>query len=110
MAPEIAPSPDQLSTEKRELVRERSKALFGNRDRIDVAVAIALGEDAAVNATDLAAEIGLANSRVRAQLLAFADAGLLSRVEPGGELKRWYRRENNPFWQSCLALYLEWIR
>jgi hypothetical protein len=105
-----APSPTSLSKNARERVRGGSKVLFGNRDRLEVAVAIALSEDKAVNATDLADELRLVNSRVRTQLLAFAKVELLSEMPAGGELKRWYVRQDNPFWQSCLGLYLEWIR
>lgn len=100
------PSPDATAPER---VRARSKALFGNRDRIDVAVAIARSHDDAVNATDLAAETGLINTRVRSQLLAFAEVGLLTEVPPtGGELKRWYVRQDSPFWKTCLDLHRKW--
>jgi hypothetical protein len=110
MAVTIVPSPTSLSKKAREHIRANSKTLLGNRDRIDVAVAIALSEHGAVNATDLADELGLVNSRVRTQLLAFAEVELLSEIPPAGELKRWYLRQDSPFWQACLDLYLEWIR
>jgi hypothetical protein len=109
MAVMIAPSPTSLPKKVRDRIRTYSKVLLGNKDRIDVAVAIALSQDKAVNATDLANELGLVNSRVRTQLLAFAEVGLLSETPASGELKRWYLRQNSPFWQACLDLYLEWI-
>jgi hypothetical protein len=84
--------------------------LFGNQDRVEVAVAIAANEDGAVNATDLAIETGLINTRVRAQLRALADVGLLAEVPAAGELKRWYVRQDSTFWQICLDLYDEWTR
>jgi hypothetical protein len=110
MALLTVPSPTSLSKNAREHVRANSKVLLGNKDRLEVAVAIALSEDHAVNATDLADELRLVNSRVRTQLLAFAKVELLSEMPGGGELKRWYVRQENPFWQFCLDLYLEWIR
>lgn len=111
MATATSPSRRYLDEAARDLVRARSKALFGNRDRLDVAIAVARSHDSAVNATDLAKETGLINTRVRAQLLAFAEADLLSEIQPaGGELKRWYRRNDNPFWQACLDLHDAWTR
>lgn len=104
-----APSPASLDSETRDHLRARSKVLLGNKDRLDVAVTVALAEDKAVNATDLAAELQLVNSRVRTQLLAFAEAGLLIETPAVEGLKRWYMRKDSPFWRGCVDLYLEWI-
>ncbi len=71
---------------------------------------MAASADELVNATDLAAQIDLLNSRVRAQLLALAEVGLLSEVPPMGDMKRWYVRKKSPFWQVCVELYEEWRR
>lgn len=84
-----------------------SKALFGNRDRLDVAVAIARSKDNAVNATDLSIDLGVFNNRVRNQLVALADAGLLQAMPTGGDRKRWYLRRQVPFWDACVHLYEE---
>jgi hypothetical protein len=109
--PALSSSPRTLDRKARERIRERSKDVFGNKDRLDVAVAIARSADDAVNATDLAAETGLVNSRVRAQLLALTRADLLSEVPQTGEdLKRWYLRQESPFWQTCLDLYAKWTQ
>lgn len=70
-------------------------------------MAIARSPDGLVNATDLQNEIGLVQSRVRNQLVALAEAELLTAL-PDGDVKRWYRREPSPFWQSCLDLYDDW--
>ena len=91
----------------RQRLRERSKAVFGNRDRLEVAAVIAESEDGLVNATDIAASLGLANPRVRAQLLAFTEAELLS-PDSGADVKRWYVRKDSPLWQACLDLVEEW--
>ena len=100
--------PEQLAPLTREKIRQRSKAMFGNLDRLDVAVAIALS-DSVVNATDLSWSLRIANNRVRAQLLALAELGLL-RPEPlEGSTKRHYLRLDKPFWQTCLDLYREWL-
>lgn len=100
--------PERLDQPTRERIRQRSKAMFGNLDRLDVAVAIALSEDGLVNATDLSWELRIANNRVRAQLLALTELGLL-RPGPGAGGKRHYLRLANPFWQTCLELYREWV-
>jgi hypothetical protein len=84
-----------------------SKVVFGNRDRVEVAVAIARSSDGVVNATDLSREIDLPQSRVRNQLVAMAEGELLT-VFDTTDLKRWYKRKDAPFWNACIALYLEW--
>jgi hypothetical protein len=92
-------------------VRAKSKALFGNRDRLEVAVAIAKSEDGVVNATDLSFELGMVNSRVRAQLLAFAEVGLLVLgTTPAENGKRWYVRQQSSFWATCIEMTSTWIR
>lgn len=91
----------------RQGLRDRSKLLFGNRDRLEVANAIARSEDGAVNATDLSWELRIANNRVRSQLLALRDLGFLDEAAPQAG-KRWYVRRESPFWEFCEQLYDEW--
>jgi len=81
--------------------------LFGNSDRLTVAVAIARHPERAVNATDLSFELGMINSQVRAQLVALCKVGLLEQGAPGPG-KRWYMRRECSFWQTCLDLFDEW--
>lgn len=97
--------PDRSSKEYARL-RQRSKLLFGNQDRLEVLVAIARSPDGLVNATDLQWEIGIAQSRVRSQLISLARVGLLSASQVGG--KRWYKRRNSPIWDAALALLADW--
>jgi DNA-binding IclR family transcriptional regulator len=75
---------------------------------VEVLVAIALSADGLVNATDLQEEIGLAQSRVRAQLVTLAAAGLLATYPATGG-KRWYQRNDSILWGASLALYEEWV-
>ncbi|HEY1690339.1 MAG TPA: hypothetical protein VGF95_15905 [Solirubrobacteraceae bacterium] len=90
---------------QRELVRERSKHVFGNRDRLEVAVAIACSADGLVNATDLGAVlVGWPNNRIRAQLVALAKAGLLQAAPRNGPGRVWYSREPSLFWEACREL------
>ena len=92
-------------TERR---RQLSKVLFGNMDRLEVAVAIAQSEDGVVNATDLSVDLAVFNNRVRNQLVVLADAGLLRAVSLPGDRKRWYVRQPSPFWDACLDLHDKW--
>lgn len=94
----------------RERARQRSKALFGNLDRLEVAVAVARNEDELVNATDLVSTLdGLQNNRVRAQLIALKDAGLLELAPQLGDGRRvQYIRQPSTFWDACLDLYELW--
>lgn len=89
----------------RERVRTRSKLVLGNRDRAEVGAAIGLSPDGLVNATDLAQDLGLANSRVRAQLLALCDAGYL-RAVPSMKVseKKMYQRLDASLWKACFEL------
>jgi len=100
--------PARLSPELREQIRQRSKQIFGNLDRLDVAVAVALSEDGVVNATDLSWSLQIANNRVRAQLLALTELGFLQPDEGGDSRKRQYLRLDDPFWETCLDLYRRW--
>lgn len=102
--PPARTAPETASSEPREALRLFSKIVFGNRDRLEVAAAIARSRDGFVNATDLQDELGIAQSRIRNQLVAFSEAGLLSAF-PSSDLKRWYQRLDSSFWQACLDLY-----
>lgn len=88
-------------------MRTRSKLVFGNMDRLDVAVAIAR-TDEAVNATDLGKALDMAPNRVRTQLLALAEAGLLRSAPSGLTQHRSFLREPSVFWDFCVALAAEW--
>jgi hypothetical protein len=96
-----------LPAEARERLREKSKLLLGNRDRLEVAVAVA-ASDGIVNATDISRQLDMANNRVRANLLAFAEAGLLDEPPPSHSGRRWFIRRSTPFWSLCLELYDDW--
>jgi DNA-binding MarR family transcriptional regulator len=85
-----------------------SKLLLGNQDRLEVGVAIARSEDGSVNATDLGVELGMAQPRVRNQLVAFEKAGLLDRMPKSGDVKQWFLRQKSPFWDLCQVLYRDW--
>jgi hypothetical protein len=104
--PDIPPS--GLSSEDRERLRERSKLLMGNRDRLEVAVAVAASQDGWVNATDISWELGMANNRVRANLLTFVAGELLDTAPVPRSGRRWFIRRPSPFWSLCTELYRDW--
>jgi DNA-binding transcriptional ArsR family regulator len=85
-----------------------SKLLLGNQDRLEVGVAVARSEDGLVNATDLGLELGIAQPRVRSQLIALEKAGLLDRMPKSGDVKQWFQRRESPFWSVSLVLYEDW--
>lgn len=94
---------------ERDRLRERSKQLFGNRDRLEIALAVARSEDGTVNATDLARALeGWPNNRIRAQLVALSNAGLLSAMPRDGSGRIWYVREPALFWKACIELEERW--
>jgi hypothetical protein len=93
----------------REVVRDRSKLLFGNRDKLEVLSAIGGLTDQALCAADIESRVGLANNRVRAQLIILAKLGLLIALPRGrGERIQWYQRVPSPLWSASAALYEEW--
>jgi hypothetical protein len=103
------PHPGALSEPARSRVRKRSKTLFGSIDRLEVAVAIALSDDGVVNATDLHWDLRLAVNRVRAQILALADSGMLTESIAGENGKRMFVRVSGGFWDFCLEWYADSI-
>jgi hypothetical protein len=101
----MPPSDTPLQTSARdEDLRTLSKRVFGNADRLPVAIAVARSEEGIVCATDIGWEASISPARAGAQLRAFADLGLVAAlpVEPGR--KRWYWRQPSPFWETCIAL------
>ncbi len=97
------------TTQIRDRLREQSKALFGNRDRLEVAAAVARSDLDAVNATDLAEVLGgLPNNRIRAQLVALAHADLLAVMPRDGSGRVWYVRKPASFWSACIELEEHW--
>jgi hypothetical protein len=106
---------ERVSTEEtvaehpREMLRERSKLLFGNRDRLEVALAVARSGDGLVNATDLSSVlVGWPNNRIRAQLVALASVDLLRAAPKNGPGRVWYSRQPSSFWATCSELAERW--
>jgi hypothetical protein len=91
--------PLDLPAEVLARVREHSKRMFGNQDRLEVAVAVARVALGRVNATDLSRDVALAVNRVRAQLLALEALGLLTTV-PTDDGRRVFLRvdDTDRFW------------
>lgn len=77
--------------------------MFGNRDRLEVAVAITRVERGRVNATDLHRELDVAVNRIRSQLLVMVDMRLLQQVgvEHGKRMFEVCDR-NDPFWSFAV--------
>ena len=97
---------DRLSEEARDRARKHSKKLFGNRDTLLVASAVAQSTNKAVNATELGWQVQLQANRVRAQLLDFVDLGYM---ENGAmqDRTRWFVRRDSPFWGMCEQILAE---
>lgn len=102
----LPPRPNELPHDALAAVREHSKRMFGNQDRLEVAVAIARVELGKVNATDLHRDIDVAVNRIRAQLLALEAMGLLAKT--GNEdNKRMFKLldPDDRFWTFAVAEY-----
>lgn len=100
------PERPRTRVDNRAAIRLRSKRLFGNADRLEVAVAVAQSTGV-VHAQELADDLGISSPRVRAQLLAFAEAGLLH-ILPRTGLVQNYERLEDPFWSAAVELVAAW--
>jgi hypothetical protein len=100
------PRPKELPHEALIALRDHSKRMFGNRDRLEVAVAITRVQLGKVNATDLHRDIDVAVNRIRAQLLVLESLQLL-RKTGSEEGKRMFQRidDQDPFWQFAVSEY-----
>jgi len=98
--------PSASKTNVRVRLRKRSKRLFGNADRLEVAVAIAQSSGL-VHAQELADRLNISPPRVRAQLLTFVEDGMMRSLPRDGLVQN-YERLENPFWRSISQLVLAW--
>jgi hypothetical protein len=102
---------DQLSTTTREHIRAHSKALFGNRDTLEVGFVVASSPDGVVHATGIADDLRMAPNRARAQLERFLELELMTDGKTlSHDRRRWFVRTESPVWRLFLALYEEWSR
>lgn len=86
-----------------------SRLLFGNQDRLAVAAAIAVAEPGSIYGRSLAAQLGITDNRVGAQLKQLEGAGLLARLpQVGGERIVYYERTKSVFW-DLVAKFVEEI-
>jgi len=97
---------DRTGSDSRAQLRQRSKRLFGNADRLEVALAVA-ESSGLVHAQELADRLRISPPRVRAQLLAFVEAGVM-RVLPRDGLRQNYERIDDPFWSMITDLVPRW--
>ena len=79
-------------------LEERSKLLFGNRHRLRIGDCVA--QRTLVTAREVASELHLADSVVRAELLRLAAAGLLVAL-PSVQKERYFELVPDPFWAYC---------
>lgn len=96
----------ETNSDLRLRIRQRSKRLFGNADRLEVALAVA-ESSGIVHAQELADQLGMSPPRVRTQLLAFVDAGIMQ-ILPRHGLVQNYERIHDPFWSLVSDLVLAW--
>ena len=96
-----------VESASRARLRGRSKQIFGNADRLEVAAAIARTESGVVHAQELADELGISPPRVRTQLLALTAAGLM-RLLPREGLVQNYERLPDPFWDVIADIVDAW--
>jgi DNA-binding transcriptional ArsR family regulator len=79
-------------------LEDRSKLLFGNRHRLRIGDCLA--SKTLVTAREVASQLHLADSVVRAELLRLSDAGLLHAL-PSVQKERFFETVVDPFWDYC---------
>jgi hypothetical protein len=82
-------------------LRDRSKRLYGNADRLQVAYAVAKSSGV-VHAQELSDALLISPPRVRAQLLTFAEAGLMRVLPRSGHIQN-YEMVKDPFWAVTVS-------
>lgn len=86
-------------------LREQSQLLFGDADRLEVALAVARSDHDVVDVVDVREDLyGWPNGRVLAQLNALARAGLLQAVPADDAAASRYARKPARFWDACIEL------
>jgi Fe2+ or Zn2+ uptake regulation protein len=95
------------SAQSRKELRERSKKLFGNADRLQVAFAVA-ESSGVVHAQEIADRLSISPPRVRTQLLAFVDSGVMQTLPRNGHTQN-YERIQDPFWDMVTQLLEAWV-
>ena len=93
----------------RHRLRARSKQVFGNADRLEVVAAVAQSRSGVVHAQELADSLGISPPRVRTQLLALTEAGLM-RLLPREGLTQNYERVKDPYWEAMSSIVDAWQR
>lgn len=82
-----------------------SHTLWGNQDRLVVAVAVAEAEPGELYSEQLAETIGILPNRVGPSLKRFETKGLLVRMpKVGGDRRVYYERRNAAFWEGVLTM------
>jgi DNA-binding transcriptional ArsR family regulator len=100
---------DKSGLDPRMLIRQRSKRLFGNADRLEVANAVATSSGL-VHAQELADELGISPPRVRTQLLSFVEAGVMVILPRDGLVQNYERIDEDPFWELVKVLTHRWTK
>jgi DNA-binding transcriptional ArsR family regulator len=86
----------------RPLIELRSKQLFGQQHRLSLMIAIARSPDGRVNPSQLAVELGMAQSAFQVPLRNLLDAGLLSHERREG--RNYYTRAPSKVWDWVLEV------
>jgi chromosomal replication initiator protein len=90
-------------------LRELSRLLFGDGDRLEVILAIARNDDEPISDVRLGhALVGWSGRRVRAQLVALESVGLLRAMSEEGAEGVWFVRQPAYFWEACTELVERW--
>jgi hypothetical protein len=104
----IFPLDDSLDADALEALRERGKKLYGNRYRLEVAVAIGQAGETFYN-HDVAETVRLPDSTVRRVILDLAAAGVIRQLGDKRGIPKFYERVRSSYWAACESVLTELV-
>lgn len=102
------PLGDHMEEDALEVLRDRVKKLYGNRHRLEIAVAIARSGETFYN-HEIGAATGIADATARNVILDLVDAGVLAHLSGRRGLPKFYERRASSYWSSCEEVLNELI-
>ncbi|WP_425310716.1 helix-turn-helix domain-containing protein [Ammonicoccus fulvus] len=90
-----------------EVLRDLSRAAFGQAYRLEVMLAVADSDDGLITQTELARELGVSVSNVQAPVRSLIGCGLLTQLPQGDSRSKFLMRNRSAAWEWVKELRLQ---